>query len=86
MAKRKTTQMKAQKEEVREPQTKDMRKSSRAPKPKKLITKVAAQAKEKTKKEIERAKELRKLNQNKQSLQALREIRQYQKSTKLLVP
>ena len=86
MAKRKTTQMKAQKEEVREWQTKDMGKPPRAPKPKKLITKVAAQAKKKTKKEIERAKELRKLNQNKQSLQALREIRQYQKSTKLLVP
>ena len=63
MAKRKTTQMKAQKEEeVREQQTKDMGKSPRAPKPKKLITKVAAQAKKKTKKEIERAKELRKLN------------------------
>ena len=66
MAKRKTTQTKAQKEEeTREWQTKDMRKSPRAPKPKKLITKVAAQAKKKTKKEIERAKELRKLNQNK---------------------
>ena len=63
-----------------------MGKSPRAPKPKKLITKAAVQAKKKTKKEIERAKELRKLNQNKQSLQALREIRQYQKSTKLLVP
>ena len=64
MAKRKTTQMKAQKEEeeVREWQTKDMGKSPRAPKPKKLITKAAAQAKKKTKKEIERAKELRKLN------------------------
>ena len=39
MAKRKTTQMKAQKEEVRERQTKDMGKSPRALKPKKLITK-----------------------------------------------
>ena len=48
MAKRKTTQMKAQKEEkVREWQTKDMGKSPRIPKPKKLITKVAAQAKKK---------------------------------------
>ena len=55
--------MKAQKEEeVREQQTKDMGESPRAPKPKKLITKVAVQAKKKTKKEIERAKELRKLN------------------------
>ena len=62
MAKRKTTQMKAQKEEAREQQTKDMGKSPRAPKPKKLITKAAVQAKNKTKKEIERAKELRKLN------------------------
>ena len=51
-----------------------------------MITKAAAQAKKKTKKEIERAKELRQLNQNKQSLRALREIRWYQKSTKLLVP
>ena len=59
MAKRKTTQTKAQKEEeVREWQTKDMGKSSRAPKPKELITKVAVQAKKKTKKEIERAKNL----------------------------
>ena len=48
MAKRKTTQTKAQKEEeVREGQTKDMGKSPRAPKPKKLITKAAAQAKKK---------------------------------------
>ena len=63
MAKRKKTQMKAEKEEeVREWQTKDMGKSPRAPKPKKLITKVAAQARKKTKKETERAKELRKLN------------------------
>ena len=63
MAKRKTTQTKAHnEEEAREWQTKDMGKSPRAPKPKKLITKVAAQAKKKTKKEIERAKELRKLN------------------------
>ena len=63
MPKRKTTQTKAQKEEeVREQQTKDMGKSPRAPKPKKLITKAAVQAKKKTKKEIERAKELRKLN------------------------
>ena len=43
-------------------QTKDTGKSPRAPKPKKLITKAAAQAKKKTKKEKERAKELRKLN------------------------
>ena len=62
MAKRKTTQTKVQKEEeAREWQTKDMGKPPRAPKPKKLITKAAAQAKKKTK-EIERAKELRKLN------------------------
>ena len=87
MTKRKTTKTKAQRaEEVREQQTQDTGKSPRAPKPKKLITKAAVQSKKKTKKEIERAKELRKLNQNKQSLLALREIRQYQKSTKLLVP
>ena len=47
---------------MREWQTKDMGKSPRVPKPKKLITKVAPQAKKKTKKEIERAKEVRKLN------------------------
>ena len=58
MAKRKTTPTKAQKEEVREQQTKDMGKSPKAPKPKKLITKVAVQTKKKTKKEIERAKNL----------------------------
>ena len=75
VAKRKTTQTKAQKEEEREWQTKNVGKSPWAPKPEKLITKAAVQAKKKTKKEIERAKELRKLNQNKQSLQALREIR-----------
>ena len=47
MTKRKTTKTKAQKEEVREWQTKDMGKSPRAPKPKKLITKAAMQAKKK---------------------------------------
>ena len=39
-----------------------MGKSPKAPRPNKLITKAAVQAKKKTKKEIERAKELRKLN------------------------
>ena len=69
MTKRKKTKTKAERtEEVRKQQTKDTEKSPRAPKPKKLITKAAAQAKKKTKKEIERAKELRQLNQNKQSL------------------
>ena len=63
MTKRKKTKTKAEREEeVREWQTKDMGKSPRAPKPKKLITKAAVQAKKKTKKEIERAKELRQLN------------------------
>ena len=48
MTKRKKTKMKAEREEeAREWQTKDMGKSLRAPKPKKLITKAAAQAKKK---------------------------------------
>ena len=72
--------------EVRDQKTADPGKSQRTPKPKKIITKVVEWAKQKTKEEIERAKELRWLNWNKQSLWALREIMQHQRSTKLLVP
>ena len=92
MTKRKQTKMVAQREaerrekEVKDQQTTDTGKSPRTPKPTRLITKASTQARQKTKAEIERAKELRQLNQNKQSLQALREIRQHQKSTELLVP
>ena len=63
MAKRKKMKTKAEREkEVNDQQTTDTGKSPRTPKPKKLITKASTQARQKTKAEIERAKELRQLN------------------------
>ena len=59
MTKRKKMKMKAEREEeAKDQQTTSMGKSPRTPKPKKLITKTSTQARQKTKAEIERAKEL----------------------------
>ena len=65
MTNRKQTKTIAQKEaERREKEAKDQKttdpgKSLRTPKPKKIITKAVAQARQKTKAELEKAKELR---------------------------
>ena len=65
MTKRKKMKMIAEREaemrerEVRDQKTTDPGKSQRTPKPKKIITRVVARAKQKTKEEIERAKEPR---------------------------
>ena len=92
MPEMKTTKTIAQKEaerrqrEARNYRTTEAGKSARTPKPRRMLTRAGKQARKKTKAEIERAKELHKLNRNKQSLHALWEIQKYQKSTKLLVP
>ena len=60
MTKRKTMKTKAEREkEVKDQQTTDTGKSPRTPKSKRIITKASTQARQKTKAEIERVKELR---------------------------
>ena len=60
MAKRKKMKMKTEREkEAKDRQTTDTGKSQRTPKPNKLITRALTQVRQKTKAEIERAKELR---------------------------
>ena len=89
MPKTKTTKTLAQREaerEAKDHQTRGTGKSARTLKPRKILTEAGKQVRQKTKAEIERAKELCRLNRNKQSLHALKEIQKHQKSTELLVP